>query len=124
MEDAAKSGSELIARIDEMLDAIERDGFEAMEEHRSTLVMMYVQAMVEEWFDADRVDWLNELLAAVQENDLAGCRRVLARGDDPDVVFAAAGLAAMVAGFFHHDECMTVVQGVGLQALLRRDASG
>jgi len=25
----------------------------------------------------------------------------------------------MMAGFFHHDECLTVVQAIGLQALLK-----
>ena len=26
---------------------------------------------------------------------------------------------AVIAGFFHHDECLTVLQALGLQALLK-----
>ena len=33
--------------------------------------------------------------------------------------FLASQFAAVMAGFFHHDECLTVVQAIGLQALLR-----
>ena len=50
---------------------------------------------------------------------IAACRQVLAAETETDLVFLASQFAAVMAGFFHHDECLTVVQAIGLQALLR-----
>ena len=80
---------------------------------------MYAQAMVEFHFEERHLDWLNELIAAVEDDDIAACRRVLNSETDTDLVFLASQFAAVMAGFFHHDECLTVVQAIGLQALLR-----
>jgi hypothetical protein len=64
--------------------------------------------------------WLNDLLGAVESDDIAGCRRLLALEEDGEMVFLASQFAAVMAGFFHHDECLTVLQAIGLQALLKK----
>ncbi|NLX18373.1 MAG: hypothetical protein GXY53_03700 [Desulfobulbus sp.] len=74
--------------------------------------------MVEFHFEESQLPWLNDLLAAVQMDDSASCRRLLAQQGDTDTVFLATQFAAVIAGFFHHDECSTVLQAIGLQALL------
>ena len=44
---------------------------------------------------------------------------LLAMEEDGEIVFLASQFAAVMAGFFHHDECLTVLQAIGLQALLK-----
>lgn len=110
---------ELFEEIDRVLDAAERNDLDAVFDNRATIVSMYAQAMVEFHFEESQLDWLNELLAAVESDDIPGLRRLLAQETDTDTVFLASQFAAVMAGFFHHDECLTVVQAIGLQALLK-----
>lgn len=110
---------ELQEEIDKVLDAAERKDLDAIFDHRAVIVSMYAQAMVEFHFVEDQLDWLNEILAAVETDDIAACRRLLAQESDADTVFLTSQFAAIMAGFFHHDECLTVLQAIGLQALLK-----
>jgi len=110
---------ELLEEIGKVLDAAERKDLDAIFDHRAAIVSMYAQAMVEFHFEEDQLDWLNELLAAVENDDIAACRRLLAQESDTDTIFLASQFAAIMAGFFHHDECLTVLQAIGLQALLQ-----
>lgn len=110
---------ELIEEIDKVLDAAERNDLDAVYDNRATIVSMYAQAMVEFHFEENQLDWLNELLAAVESDDIPALRRLLAQEADTDTLFLASQFAAVMAGFFHHDECLTVVQAIGLQALLK-----
>jgi len=110
---------ELFEEIDRVLDAAERNDLDAVYDNRATIVSMYAQAMVEFHFEESQLDWLNELLAAVESDDIPALRRLLAQETDTDTVFLASQFAAVMAGFFHHDECLTVVQAIGLQALLK-----
>jgi hypothetical protein len=110
---------ELFAQIGAVLDAAEHNDLDAVYDHRAAIVSMYAQAMVEFHFEESQLDWLNDLLGAVEMDDIAGCRRLLAEERDNDTIFLATQFASVMAGFFHHDECMTVLQAIGLQALLR-----
>lgn len=110
---------ELFEEIDRVLDAAERNDLDAVYDNRATIVSMYAQAMVEFHFEESQLDWLNELLAAVESDDIPALRRLLDQETDTDTVFLASQFAAVMAGFFHHDECLTVVQAIGLQALLK-----
>ena len=67
----------------------------------------------------NQLEWLNQILEAVETDDLAACRRLLEQENETDTVFLASQFAAVMAGFFHHDECMTIAQAIGLQALLQ-----
>ncbi|MGE4560408.1 MAG: hypothetical protein AB7E77_09415 [Desulfobulbus sp.] len=111
---------ELMEQIEQVLDAAQENDLDAVYDHRAAIVSMYAQAMVEFHFEEAQLDWLNDLLSAVESDDIAGCRRVLAREEDDEMVFLATQFAAVMAGFFHHDECLTVLQAIGLQALLRK----
>jgi hypothetical protein len=110
---------ELFEQIDVVLDAAEKNDLDAVYDNRAAIVSMYAQAMVEFHFEEKQLDWLNELVGAVESDDIAACRRLLAQEEDTDTVFLATQFAAVMAGFFHHDECLTVLQAVGLQALLK-----
>lgn len=111
--------TELLEEIGRVLEAARNNDLDAIYDHRAAIVSMYAQAMVEFHFEESQLEWLNDLLAAVESDDMAACSRLLAQEEDTDTVFLASQFAAMMAGFFHHDECLTVVQAIGLQALLK-----
>ncbi len=110
---------ELLEEIGKVLEAAEQDDLDVIFDHRAAIFSMYAQAMVEFHFEESQLDWLNEILGAVETDDIAACRQLLEQETDTDVLFLATQFAAVMAGFFHHDECLTVVQAIGLQALLR-----
>jgi len=111
--------AELLEEIGRVLEAARNNDLDAIYDHRAAIVSMYAQAVVEFHFEESQLEWLNDLLAAVESDDMAACSRLLAQEEDTDTVFLASQFAAMMAGFFHHDECLTVVQAIGLQALLK-----
>ncbi len=111
---------DLLEQIEQVLDAAQANDLDTVYDHRAAIVSMYAQAMVEFHFEESQLDWLNDLLGAVETDDIAGCRRLLAEVEDEEMVFLATQFAAVMAGFFHHDECLTVLQAIGLQALLKK----
>jgi hypothetical protein len=120
MSDETQEMQELLEEIEKVLDSAQANDLDAIYDHRATIVSMYAQAMVEFHFEESQLDWLNDLLGAVESDDIAGCRRLLALEEDGEMVFLATQFAAVMAGFFHHDECLTVLQAIGLQALLKK----
>lgn len=119
MSEENQDMQDLLQQIEQVLDAAEANDLDAIYDHRAAIVSMYAQAMVEFHFEESQLDWLNDLLGAVETDDIAGCRRLLAMEEDGEMVFLASQFAAVMAGFFHHDECLTVLQAIGLQALLK-----
>ena len=109
---------ELLEQIGLVLEAARQNDFDALYDHRAAIVSMYAQAMVEFHFEERQLEWLNDLLASVETDDIAACRRLLEQEEETDMIFLASQFAAVMAGFFHHDECLTVVQAIGLRALL------
>lgn len=119
MSEPNRELEEIHAQINTVLDAAEAHDLDGVYDNRAAIVSMYAQAMVEFHFDEGRLDWLNDLLGAVEDDDIAACRRLFAQETDTDTLFLASQFAAVMAGFFHHDECLTVMQALGLQALLK-----
>ena len=119
MSEENQEMQELMQQIEQVLDAAQANDLDAIYDHRAAIVSMYAQAMVEFHFEESQLDWLNDLIGAVETDDIAGCRRLLAMEEDGEIVFLASQFAAVMAGFFHHDECLTVLQAIGLQALLK-----
>ena len=119
MSEENQEMQELMQQIELVLDAAQANDLDAIYDHRAAIVSMYAQAMVEFHFEESQLDWLNDLIGAVETDDIAGCRRLLAMEEDGEFVFLASQFAAVMAGFFHHDECLTVLQAIGLQALLK-----
>lgn len=115
---------EVLAQIHQVLDAAGANDLDAIYDHRAAIVAMYAQAMAEFHFEEAQLDWLNEILASVEMDDIASCRRLLGQETDTDTLFLATQFAALMAGFFHHDELLTVVQAMGLEALLKAMAAG
>ena len=110
---------ELLEQIGVVLEAAQQNDLDAIYDNRATIVSMFAQAMVEFHFEESQLDWLNDLLGAVETDDIAACRRLLEQEEETDTIFLASQFAAVMAGFFHHDECLTVVQAIGLRALLK-----
>ncbi|MBV5318028.1 MAG: hypothetical protein JZU50_09465 [Desulfobulbaceae bacterium] len=119
MTEENREMEELLEEIGKVLAAAESNDLDAIFDHRAAIVSMYAQAMVEFHFEENQLDWLNEILGAVETDDIAACRRLLEQETDNDTIFLATQFAAIMAGFFHHDECLTVLQAIGLQALLK-----
>ncbi len=111
--------AEAQALIDQVLEASRHNDLDAIYDHRAAIVAMYAQATAEFHFEEGQLDWLNDLLAAVETDDIAACRRLLAQEEETETVCRASQFAALMAGFFHHDELLTVVQAIGLAALLK-----
>ena len=119
MSEENQEMQELMQQIEQVLDAAQANDLDAIYDHRAAIVSMYAQAMVEFHFEESQLDWLNDIIGAVETDDIAGCRRLLAMEEDGEIVFLASQFAAVMAGFSHHDECLTVLQAIGLQALLK-----
>ena len=119
MSEENQEMQDLLQQIEQVLDAAQANDLDTIYDHRAAIVSMYAQAMVEFHFEESQLDWLNDLIGAVESDDIAGCRRLLAMEADGEMVFLASQFAAVMAGFFHHDECLTVLQAIGLQALLK-----
>lgn len=119
MTEENREMEELLEEIGKVLAAAESNDLDAIFDHRAAIVSMYAQAMVEFHFEENQLEWLNEILGAVETDDIAACRRLLEQETDNDTIFLATQFGAIMAGFFHHDECLTVLQAIGLQALLR-----
>ena len=119
MSEENQEMQELMQQIEQVLDAAQANDLDTIYDHRAAIVSMYAQAMVEFHFEESQLDWLNDIIGAVETDDIAGCRRLLAMEEDGEIVFLASQFAAVMAGFFHHDECLTVLQAIGLQALLK-----
>jgi len=109
----------VLAQIRQVLDAVEADDIDTVYNHRATIVAMYAQAMAEFHFEEEQLEWLNDLLAAVETDDLASCRQLLGQETNAHTLFLASQFVALMAGFFHHDELLTMTQAMGLEALLK-----
>ncbi len=119
MTEENREMEELLEEIGKVLAAAENNDLDTIFDHRAAIVSMYAQAMVEFHFEENQLDWLNEILEAVETDNIAACRRLLEQESDNDMIFLASQFAGIMAGFFHHDECLTVLQAIGLRALLR-----
>ena len=119
MSEENQEMQDLLQQIEQVLDAAQANDLDTIYDHRAAIVSMYAQAMVEFHFEESQLDWLNDIIGAVETDDIAACRRLLALEADGEMVFLASQFAAVMAGFFHHDECLTVLQAIGLQALLK-----
>lgn len=119
MSEENQEMQDLLQQIEQVLDAAQANDLDTIYDHRAAIVSMYAQAMVEFHFEESQLDWLNDIIGAVESDDIAACRRLLAMEADGEMVFLASQFAAVMAGFFHHDECLTVLQAIGLQALLK-----
>ena len=119
MSEENQEMQDLLQQIEQVLDVAQANDLDTIYDHRAAIVSMYAQAMVEFHFEESQLDWLNDIIGAVETDDIAACRRLLAMEADGEMVFLASQFAAVMAGFFHHDECLTVLQAIGLQALLK-----
>jgi hypothetical protein len=113
----------LMAEIAGVIDAAKENNLDALYDYRASIISMYAQAMVEFHFHEEQLEWLNSLLRSVENNDIKECLRQLAIPDNTDDIFLGSQFAAVMAGFFHHDELMTAAQAVGMKAILEAIAS-
>ena len=100
MSEENQEMQELMQQIEQVLDAAQANDLDTIYDHRAAIVSMYAQAMVEFHFEESQLDWLNDIIGAVETDDIAGCRRLLAMEEDGEIVFLASQFAAVMAGFF------------------------
>lgn len=110
--------TELLDEISAILKAADEEDMDALYDYRASIISTYAQAIAEFHFEEDQLEWLNELLQAVEDNDINGCRKVLSKEQDTEFFFLGTQFVTIMAGCFHHDELMTVVQAMGIKALL------
>ena len=109
--------------ISAVLDAAQNNDLDSIYDHRASIISMYAQAMVEFHFQEEQLEWLNSLLQSVENNDVNECLKQLQQADNTDDIFLGSQFAAVMAGFFHHDELMAAAQAFGMKALLEAVAS-
>ena len=79
MTDEQQDMEAILEQINKVLTAAENNDLDTIYDHRAAIVSMYAQAMVEFHFEEHQLEWLNELVAAVEVDDIAACRRLLAQ---------------------------------------------
>ncbi len=109
---------DLLDEISMVLTAAENGDTDTLYDHRASIISIYAQAMAEFHFSEDKLEWLNAILRAVEDNQVEQCLSILEQEQDTEVLFLGSQFASVMAGCYHHDECMTAVQAVGLKALL------
>ncbi|WP_028581068.1 hypothetical protein [Desulfogranum japonicum] len=109
---------DLLDEINVVLEAAENDDADTLYDHRASIISIYAQAMAEFHFSEEKLEWLNAILKAVEDNQPRQCLSILEREQDTEVLFLGSQFASVMAGCYHHDECQTAVQAVGLKALL------
>lgn len=119
MPEPTNDVSELLQAVDAVLGAAEEGSEEAMEIHRATLLSTFAQAVVEYHFEERQLNWLNDLLESIADNNPAELKRLLELEEDVDYLFLGAQFAATMAGSYHHDACLTTAQAVGIKVLLQ-----
>lgn len=112
--------NDLLKDIDAILKAADDDDMDTMYDYRASIMTTYAQAIAEFHFEEERLGWLNELIHTVEQNDIDGCRKVLAEVNDPETLFLGTQFVSIMAGCFHHDELITVVQAIGIKALIEQ----
>lgn len=85
----------------------------------STDVMaVYLDAICDVQFGGEGADWLNEIIAAIDDGDTEEMIRVLRQPQDNEGIFLGSQVASLFAGFRQRDAMITVAQAVGIEALL------
>lgn len=111
--------NELLNAIDAVLADAEQGIDEAMHTHRTTILSMFAQAVVEYNFEERQLNWLNDLLESIADDNPAELKRLLEQEEDVDYQFLGSQFAATMAGSYHHDACLTTAQAIGIKALLQ-----
>lgn len=112
--------TELIEAIEAVLTDAETGSDAAMQNHRTTLLSTFAQAVVEYHFEEHKLNWLNAILESIADDNPAELKRLLEEESDADYVFLGSQFAATMAGSYHHDTCLVTAQAVGLNALLQQ----
>lgn len=120
MSESTSDLTELTEAIEAVLTDAETGSDTAMHTHRSTLLTTFAQAMVEYHFEERQLNWLNAILEAIADDNPAELKKLLEEESDADFVFLGSQFAATMAGSYHHDNCLTTAQAVGLNALLQQ----
>jgi len=107
--------------VETVLEAFARGDEDVVEDNSNAILVNYLEAMRDIHFEESHVEWLNEIIEAVDGETPQQLIAVLEREEDPDYVFLGSQVAVLIAGYRHLDNLVTIAQAVGIKALLQND---
>lgn len=87
-------------------------------EHSAELMSVYLEALNDIYFAGAAVEWLNQLINAIDDDDAQALVTALQQADNADDIFLGSQIASIFAGFRQQDELSVIAQATGLKALL------
>ncbi|RPH41601.1 MAG: hypothetical protein EHM86_03795 [Desulfobulbaceae bacterium] len=105
--------------VDTVLAAYARGDEETVEDNSSAILINYLEAMRDIHFEESHLQWLNEIIEAIDGDTPEKLIAILEKEQDPDYVFLGSQVAVLIAGYRHLDGLVTIAQAVGIRALLR-----
>jgi hypothetical protein len=105
--------------VETVLTAHTRGDEETVEDNSSAILVNYLEAMRDIHFEESHLEWLNEIIEAVDGDAPQQLITVLEKEKDPDYVFLGSQIAVLIAGYRHLDNMVTLAQAVGIKALLQ-----
>ena len=108
--------------LGQLIESVEK-AYESGDEERvfelsADVMSVYLEALSDILFEGKKVEWLNDLVNAIDEGDNGRMLEVLEQEDDNDERFLGSHVAALFAGFRQRDNMMTLAQVTGIKALL------
>ena len=117
-EEGMMTKDEVLVLVKKVYDAARDDDESRLFDVSADVMAVYLEAICDVQFGAEGADWLNEIIAAIDEGDTEEMIRVLRKPQDSEDVFMGSQVASMFAGFRQRDALITVAQAVGIEALL------
>ncbi|THB75061.1 MAG: hypothetical protein D6B25_12550 [Desulfobulbaceae bacterium] len=117
-EDTIMGMEEVRTLIADIYRFMEAGDEKQLYEHSAEVMSVYLEALNDIYFDGERVEWLNQMINAIDEGDSQALVQALEQGENGDDVFLGSQIAAIFAGFRQQDAMGVVAQATGLKALL------
>jgi hypothetical protein len=105
--------------VETVLAAYARGDEATVEDNSSAILVNYLEAMRDIYFEESHLEWLNKIIATVDGDAPQQLIEVLEQEKDPDYVFLGSQIAVLIAGYRQLDNMVTLAQAVGIKALLK-----
>ena len=109
---------ELQGLVKGVLEAVKENDEGKLFDLSTDVMAVYLEAICDVQFGGESADWLNEIIAAIDDGNTEKMIKVLRQPDDNEEVFLGSQVASLFAGFRQRDAMITVAQAVGIEALL------
>lgn len=105
----------LIASVDQ---ARQNEDEEKIFDLATDVMSVYLEALSDVHFGGEKIEWLNDIVMAIDDGDSEKLIAVIEEEEDRDDRFLGSQVAALFAGFRQRDSMITIAQAVGIEALL------